>query len=136
MKTKLILIFIFTLCSPHSFAQRIDVEQVKKMQLEKEERSAADEAEARKRAAEKLEQEKLREAIGLGRIRYCTLLPFEYKKDQELVDKVIFNVEKFLVKNTVCRFHTDDELYGKMKTKSQGINFYLDQQKVRNIVIN
>ncbi len=134
MKTKLSTVLILLFASTSLFAQRIDVEQVKKMQIEKKERSAADEAEQRKRAAEKLEQAKLREAIGLGRIRYCTLLPFEYKKDQELVDNTLFSVEKFLVKNTVCRFHTDNELFSKMREKSQGINFYLDQQKVRRIV--
>lgn len=116
------------------FGQRIDVDKIRKLQKIKDEQAVVDEAVERKRAAEKLEQEKLREAIGLGRIRYCTILPFEFKKNQNLVDGIVLEVEKFLSKNTVCRFHTDMAIFEKMKEKSQGINFYLDQQKVRRIV--
>lgn len=134
MNSKLLIAFLLTSFSFSVLGQRIDVDKVRRLQKQKKEEAIVNEAEARKRAAEKLEQEKLKEAIGLGRIRYCTVLPFDYKKNQDLVESVLISVEKFLVKNTVCRFHTDDTFFKKMRKKSQGINFYLDQQKVRRIV--
>lgn len=134
MISKIFIAFLFTSFSLTALAQRIDVDKVRKLQKQKKEEAIVNESEVRRRAAEKLEQDKLHEAIGLGRIRYCTILPFSYKPNQELVSSVILSVEKFLVKNTVCRFHTDNALFKKMEDKSQGINFYLDQQKVRRII--
>lgn len=125
---------LFSLFSLTSFGQRIDVDKIRKLQKQKEEQSVKDEALARKRAAEKLEAEKLKEALGLGKIRYCTVLPWEFKKDQKLADSVLFEFEKFLTKNSVCRFHTDTVFYEKMKKPSQGINFYMDQIKIRRII--
>ena len=92
---KIFLAFLFTSFSLSAFAQRIDVDKVRKLQKQKQEKAIVDEAEVRKRAAEKLEQDKLREAIGLGRIRYCTILPFAYKANQELVSSVLLSLEKF-----------------------------------------
>ncbi len=134
MYRNIFIIFFLTLFISSAFGQRIDVDKIRKLQKIKEEQAVVNEAEERKRAAEKLEQEKLREAIGLGRIRYCTILPFEHKEDQDLADSVVLEIEKFLSKNSVCRFHTDIGIFQKMKEKSQGLNFFLDQQKVRKII--